>query len=421
MMDDWKEFCISDIAEVVGGGTPSTKDEENFIGNIPWITPKDLSGYTSRYISHGERNISEKGLANSSTRLLPKNAVLLTTRAPVGYVAIAANPIATNQGFRNLVVSGGFSPEFVYYLLIANVERLKSYATGTTFGELSGSTLKSLKFLFPSLPKQRAIAHILGTLDDKIELNRRMNETLEAMAQALFKSWFVDFDPVRSKAKGQKPTGITDDLASLFPDSLNDSELGKIPKEWKVTTLRDVIVIHDSKRIPLSGRERAKRRGSYPYYGAASVMDYIDDYLFDGVYLLIGEDGSVVNDDDTPVVQYVWDKFWVNNHAHVLTGKNEVSVEYLLLFLKQVNIRPFVTGAVQLKMNQGNLCRIPFFLPPESIRRIFTEIIKPIFARIRVNTNESRTLATIRDALLPKLLSGKIRIKDAEKFAKATA
>ena len=251
---------------------------------------------------------------------------------------------------------------------------------GATRNALTKGMIEGFEIKAPSFSEQRAIASVLGALDDKIELNRRMNETLEALVQSLFKSWFVD------------------DTQSA------------LPKGWRETTLEDAIVIHDSKRIPLSSRERALRRGKYPYHGAASVMDYVDDYLFDGVYTLIGEDGSVVNDDDTPVLQYVWGKFWVNNHAHVLTGKNGVSVEHLLLFLKTVNIRPFVTGAVQPKLNQGNLCRVPFVLPPETVCKEFAGIIEPMFTRIRANIEESRTLAALRDALLPKLLSGELRV-----------
>ena len=137
-----------------------------------------------------------------------------------------------------------------------------------------------------------------------------------------------------------------------------------------------------------------------------------------GIYVLIGEDGSVVNDDDTPVVQYAWGKFWVNNHAHVLTGKNGISTEHLLLFLKQVNIRAFVTGAVQPKLNQGNLCRVPFEMPPEPVACSFFQKINPLFASIRTNIEESRTLAALRDALLPKLLSGAVRVSA---FAGASA
>ena len=387
MAGEWIEQTIGDVATVVGGGTPSTKDPDNFNGEIPWLTPKDLSGYPFRFISRGERNISQKGYNSSNAKLVPKGSVLLTTRAPVGYVAIASNPVTTNQGFHSLVLKDGYNSEFVYYLLKGHTEYLCSNATGTTYGELSGSALKRLKFRFPPLTHQRAIACILGALDDKIELNRRMNETLEQIAQAIFKKWFIE--PTKN---------------------------GKLPEGWREGTLGETITIHDAKRIPLSGRERFNRKGKYPYYGAASVMDYVDDYLFDGVYVLIGEDGSVINTDDTPVLQYVWGQFWVNNHAHVLTGRSGVSVEHLFLFLKNVNIRPFVTGAVQPKLNQANLCRIPFVLSPEPVNQQFASLINPFFTRYRANADQSRTLAALRDALLPKLLSGELRVPDAEKI-----
>ena len=139
-------------------------------------------------------------------------------------------------------------------------------------------------------------------------------------------------------------------------------------------------------------------------------MDHIDDYLFDGVYILMGEDGSVVNKDGTPVLQYVWGKFWVNNHAHVLQGKNGICSEHVLLHLKGCNITPFVNGAVQPKLNQGNMNRIDFVLPDEPVAIAFSALIAPLFARIRTNEDQSRTLATLRDSLLPKLFSGEIGV-----------
>jgi type I restriction enzyme S subunit len=141
-------------------------------------------------------------------------------------------------------------------------------------------------------------------------------------------------------------------------------------------------------------------------------MDYVDDYLFDGIYMLMGEDGSVINDDGTPVTQYVWGKFWVNNHAHVLRGKNGIFTEHLLLHLKDSNIASFVTGAVQPKLNQGNMNRIPFIIPPPEISQAFGEKIDPLFSRIRANTDQSRNLATLRDTLLPKLLSGELSVEN---------
>jgi type I restriction enzyme S subunit len=267
----------------------------------------------------------------------------------------------------------------------------------------------------PPLAEQKAIAAVLGALDDKIELNRRMNATLEAMARALFQSWFVDFDPVRAKLDGRQPPNLAPATAALFPASFQDSDLGHIPKGWRVGSLGEVIDVFDSKRVPLSGREREQRKGAYPYHGAASVMDYVDDYLFDGIYMLMGEDGSVINDDGTPVTQYVWGKFWVNNHAHVLRGKNGICSEHLLLHLKGSNIAAFVTGAVQPKLNQGNMNRIPFIIPAPEIGEAFGDQIAPLFARIRANTDQSRTLATLRDTLLPKLLSGELSVEDVSR------
>ncbi len=243
MPEGWRYHKAAELAEVIGGGTPNTKKDEYWEGDIPWLTPKDLSGDHPRYISHGERNITETGLQNSSARMLPPKTILLTSRSPVGYLAIAKVPLSTNQWFRSLIVKDGFDPEFVFYLLLGNTDYLKQHASASTFQELSGSTLKSLEFLIPPLSDQRAIAHILGSLDDKIELNHKMNETLESMARAIFKSWFVDFDPVHARRGDTvwSPTKgadkkvcpyMTPEILNFFPDSFEDSELGQIPRGW---------------------------------------------------------------------------------------------------------------------------------------------------------------------------------------------
>jgi len=246
MGGEWREYRIGDIAEVIGGSTPSTSDPSNFDGDVPWLTPKDLSSPHDRFVLRGQRNLSRKGLQRCSAQLLPPKAVLLSSRAPIGYVAIAKGPIATNQGFRNLVLGPGFEPEFVYYWLTANRDELERHASGSTFKELSGSALKQIRIRVPPFPEQRAIAHILGTLDDKIELNRKQNETLEAMARALFKAWFVDFEPVRAKTegrwqRGQSLPGLPAHLYDLFPDRLIESEMGEIPDGWEIVTLGNLV------------------------------------------------------------------------------------------------------------------------------------------------------------------------------------
>ena len=238
---------------------------------------------------------------------------------------------------------------FFYYLLRylkPNFVGIARNKQTTGLGHVTKRDLENLEVAYPDLTEQRSIAHVLGCLDDKIELNRRMNETLEASARVLFKSWFVDFDPVRAKMEGRH-TGLPQDITDLFPDRLVNSEMGKIPEWWEVASLGTVIEIHDRKRIPLNKHQRAQRQGPYPYYGAAGIMDYVNDFLFDGVYVLSGEDGSVVDAHGHPVVQYVWGKFWVNNHAHVLKGRKDISEEHLYLLLQGANITAFVTGAVQ--------------------------------------------------------------------------
>jgi len=272
----------------------------------------------------------------------------------------------------------------------------------------------------PPLPEQRRIAHILGTLDDKIENNRKTAKTLEAMAQAIFKSWFVDFDPVRAKMAGEsresicKRLKITPEILDLFPDRLVDSELGEIPEGWEVSAVADHSHNFNSQRVPLSGGERSRRKGPYPYHGAASIIDYIDDYVFDGTYLLIGEDGSVITGDGNAVIQLVHGKFWVSNHAHVLQGKPPVTTIQLYLFFKFASVRSYITGAVQPKLSLGRMNSIPFIFPEEKLCSAFNRLIQSVFNELACRSENNNILERLRNALLPKLISGEIRVPDAE-------
>ena len=295
-------------------------------------------------------------------------------------------------------------------------EMLALAAAGATRNALTKGMIESFEVPNLSLEVQRAIAAVLGALEDKIELNRRMNETLEAMARSIFKDWFVDFGPTRAKAGGRAPY-LAAELWDLFPHALNDDD---IPEGWQVALLGDRIIILDSKRIPVSAREREQRRGPYPYHGATGVMDYVDDFLFEGVHVLLGEDGSVIKPDGKPFTQYVWGQFWVNNHAHVLRGK-DISNEMLLCFLQHTDIAPYVTGAVQPKLNQKNLKTIPFPASDPDVAAAFDRVVGPLFEQIRLNAEQTLTLSSTRDLLLPKLMSGEIRLAEAEKGLEAVA
>ena len=389
-MAEWIECKISDLGTVVGGATPSTKKVEYYEGgNIAWITPKDLSTFSGRYIQRGERNITEIGLKSCSTQLLPENTVLFSSRAPIGYVAIAANEVCTNQGFKSVIPNEATDPLFLFYLLKHNKDKIETMGSGTTFKEVSGNTMKNIIVRVPSdKGVQKNIASILGTLDDKIEENVRINNNLEQQAKALYKDWFFDFTPF--------------------------STVGNLPDGWRLGTVSDIIQFHDSKRVPLSGAERDKMAKIYPYYGATSLMDYVDNYLFDGIYLLLGEDGTVVDSLGFPILQYVYGQFWVNNHAHIITGKEGFSVEELYLFFSLTNIKSIVTGAVQQKVSQQNLKKVPAIIPSKDALSAFDELIQPIFSQIRNLRDENASLADLRDTLLPKLISGELDVSDID-------
>ena len=181
-MTDWIECKLSDIGTIVGGATPSTKIAENYEkGTIPWITPKDLSTFKGRYIEKGERNITDIGLMSCSTHLLPKNTVLFSSRAPIGYIAIAADELCTNQGFKSVIPNNGTDYLFLYYLLKYNKEKIEGMGSGTTFKEVSGNVMKNVTVRIPSSKEiQKKIASVLGSIDDKIEKNEKINNNLAA-------------------------------------------------------------------------------------------------------------------------------------------------------------------------------------------------------------------------------------------------
>ena len=284
---------------------------------------------------------------------------------------------------------------YLYYQLQS--PHFKSYihlmSTGSTIKHISLKTMREYVFELPSLTDQRRIASILSSLDRKIELNNKINADLEEMAQAIFKNWFVDFEPFKD-------------------GKFVDSELGMIPEGWKVGGLFDIAEIFDKKRKPLSGNVREKMDKIYPYYGATSCMDYVDDYIFDGIYTLIGEDGSVVKENGLPYMQYVWGKMWVNNHAHILQGKNGYSTEMIHALLSITNIKFLVTGAVQAKLSQGNMQKILVAIPPKNVLDEIRPVIDNLYSKIRINTDENSRLSLLRDTLLPRLMSGELEVPE---------
>ncbi len=398
-------LTLKDVAEIIMGQSPAGEDCNREGLGLPL-----LNGPTEFGPSHPHPT---QFTTDPKKRALTGDLLFCVRGSTTGRMNWADQEYAIGRGIA--AIRHKLKPKLqplVRAVIEQHLPALLQAATGSTFPNVSGPQLASIPF--PSLKPSAAvaIASILGALDEKIELNRRMNETLEAIARAIFKDWFVDFGPTRAKMEGRGPY-LALDIWSLFPDRLDDE--GK-PEGWKREPLGTHMSNLDSKRVPVSGGERAKRQGPFPYHGATGVMDHIDAYLFDGIYLLVGEDGSVVRENGIAFTQYVWGKIWVNNHAHVLQGKGSVSTEQLLLYFQHEVVTPYITGAVQLKLSQGRMNAMPFIYAGPDVCQAFSNTVAPFFAKYRANVDESQSLAAMRDLLLPKLMSGEVRVKEAEKL-----
>ncbi|MGC9677421.1 restriction endonuclease subunit S [Staphylococcus warneri] len=293
---------------------------------------------------------------------------------------------------------------FLYYLMRTNELRntiIKSM-TGTSGRQRAQKeSILEYEFCLPSLKAQTAIAKLLKNLDDKIETNKKIIANLQELSQTLFKRWFVDFEFPDENGNPYKSSG----------GEMVDSELGEIPKEWSIQTLNDISENYNTKRKPLSKLEREKVTSIYPYYGATKIIDYVDDYLFDGKFILVGEDGTVQTEEGHPFVQYVWGKFWVSNHAHILKGNN-LSDETLMLILNNIDIEPYITGAVQPKISKKNLNGIKVIIGTKLIYEKFDQYSDIYYKKIREISEEIKNLIELRDTLLPKLMSGELEIPD---------
>jgi type I restriction enzyme, S subunit len=326
-----------------------------------------------------------------SVELLKNDILINITGDSVARVHIIPDeilPARVNQHVCILRTKSELNPFYLYYFLISENSQnhlLSIAGGGGTRNSLTKETLLNLIITYPDIQVQKNIVNHLNCIKNNVKILENQNKILEEIVQTIFKSWFVDFDGVCN---------------------FKDSELGEIPKGYEIGKIKDVIQIFDDERIPLSSMIRIKKQGNVPYYGATSIIDFIDDYIFEGKFLLLGEDGSVIHEDGTPFVQYVDGRIWVNNHAHVIQGKGKISTEFLFLFFKKLNINPWITGTTQLKINQTNLLSIPIIIPDDNIIKKFEQIISPIFTNILKNEKTIQKLKKLQEVLLPKLMSG---------------
>ena len=384
-MAEWVERKISDIGTVVGGATPSTKKPENYEnGKIAWITPKDLSTFSGRYIERGERNITEIGLKSCSTQLLPPNTILFSSRAPIGYVAIAANEVCTNQGFKSVIPNENTDPLFLFYLLKYNKDKIEGMGSGTTFKEVSGNTMKNIVVNVPTDKKvQEKIAAILGSIDDKIEENEQINNNLEQQAQAIFKSWFIDFEPFSNRK----------------------------PNDWSISTLGNVSIMGAGGDKPQNVSPIKTDLYEYPIYSNGlsdeGLYGFTDKPKISEESVTVSARGTIGfvclrHIPYVPIVRLV-----------TLIPKTEIiSAKYLYLWLKQLHITG--TGTTQQQLTVPDFQKTEILVPSQEIVTLFTATVEPIFEKIWANQNENEKLSSLRDTLLPKLMSGELDVSNIE-------
>ena len=384
-MEDWKEYNIGNLcSKVCSGGTPSSRHSEYYDGNIPWLNTKEIN---FNRIYSTEKCITEEGLNNSSAKWIEENSVIVAMYgATAGKAAIAKIPLTTNQACCNLTINSSLADyNFVYYHLCNKFTELASLANGGAQQNLNAQIIKEFPIPLPSLNEQRKIASILKSLDDKIEVNRKTNENLEQEAQALFKSWFVDFEPFKN-------------------GEFVESELGMIPKGWRVYSLSDFLPV-------ITGKKDANvaKGGSYPFFSCSQDILWTDNYSFSGSAILVAGNG------DFNVKMYNG-QFEAYQRTYVLMPFKPSYTAWLYYAVKyNLNkITSAARGSVIKFITKGNLSDFKFAAPYELKNFEIIKAFDTIRMKISANVELSRRLAELRDTLLPKLMSGELKVNEIE-------
>ena len=355
--------------------------------------------------------------------------VVMTTEAPLGEVAqLDSRKVALAQRLITLrgkpdLINNTYLKFVIQSAFVQN--QLKARSTGTTVLGIRQSELKQIKLPLPSLDEQRQIAHILGTLDEKIELNRQMNETLEAMARAIFKSWFVDFDPVRAKMEGRKPAGMDTKTAALFPSAFQDSPLGKIPKGWEVVSLPEAIEVNPRRVLkkgataPYLHMQNLPTQGHRPYDW--SHREFKSGTKFINGDTLLARITPCIENGKTGFIDFLaeGEVGWGSTEYIVFRPKPPLPVEFGYYLARSDDLRVFAihnmtgtTGRQRVPASCFDYYQFP--VPTTPIAQKFCDIVQPFMKEIWANSEQSRTLSQIRETLLPKLLSGEIRVDDVD-------
>ena len=389
-MEEWKEYKLEDIGNVVGGATPSTKDATNYDGDITWITPKDLSNHNDRYIYRGERMITQKGFESCSCKMLPKGSVLFSSRAPIGYVAIAGTDMCTNQGFKSVVPNNEIvDTHFLYYLLLFNKAKIEGMGSGTTFKEVSGNVMKSVTVSIPNLTEQKRIASILSSLDDKIELNRRKNDNLEKQAQALFNHYFIE---------NIESLGAFEEVSLLdIATYTNGLAMQKYRPSEDETSFLPVLKI--------------KELGQ----GFTDSNSDICTYNIPNIYII--NSGDIIFSWSGTLMVRIWCGEMVGLNQHLFKVSSDSYEKWFYYFWTKYHLRKFINIANDKAVTMGHirredLAKSKVILPNQTTLQNLNKIFSPILDSIINNEIESKRLSQLRDTLLPRLMSGELKIND---------
>ena len=392
-MTEWKECKIADLGTVIGGATPSTKNAANYEkGTIAWITPKDLSTFTGRYIQRGERNITEIGLKSCSTQLLPTNSVLFSSRAPIGYIAIAANEVCTNQGFKSVIPNDDTDPLFLYYLLKYNKDKIESMGSGTTFKEISGNTMKSISVRVPTdISVQKRISAMLGMIDDKIEENERINDNLYEMVNAYYTSLYKDVESEMTTIENYAEriysggTPATSN-AAYWDGAFGWFSSGETRNRFVISTEKSITQtgIDNSSTKLASKHDIVMASAGQGFTRGQTSMLLIDTYVNQSVIVIHA---------DRNILPYL---FWN------LANRYEE--------LRAISDSSSIRGSLTTKM----IAAFEIPLANSDVIQTFSDFAWAVIPQIENNLLENERLAALRDSLLPKLMSGELDVSAVE-------
>ncbi|MEQ4488890.1 MAG: restriction endonuclease subunit S [Dehalococcoides mccartyi] len=379
MRDGWKKLHVGDLGRIVTGKTPKTAIIENYGGNIPFLTPSD--DLSTKRVKRTIKTITEKGLSEVKNCLLPPHSVCVSCiGSDLGKVVVTTHPTVTNQQINSIVPNSNFDYNFIYYAMTILGETLNHISkTSTAVPIVNKTSFSNYTVLVPSLPEQRAIAATLACLDDKIELNNKINANLEAQAQAIFKSWFVDFEPFQN-------------------GEFVDSELGMIPRGWRVGKLEELITVK-------YGKDHKKLAdGLIPVFGSGGIMRYAEKSLYEKESVLIPRKGTLNN------VLYINEPFWTVDTMFYSEMKQNNIAKYIYHFISNKDLASMNAGSAVPSMTTEILNNISVLVAPDLVFTEFEQLLAPLFKLKKHNEVQSRTLTALRDALLPKLMSGEIEV-----------